>query len=240
MLVITYAFFQQKCIVMNEVVTLLLQQEINRDFEKLNEGKVLTRKSKEFLMKNSSSIQDVLQIWPRGSRNPIVQGFRNPMQEVEGITSGTKTISRPQSQGLMPRWRESRELMPLPPSREIIRFSFSLPSSYLFLDRNFTWLRVCPAVITCIIRCTVGFCKKRLIDGPERRGSTEGHPHRRWGPMGSSGARWGLVGPGEARRRSENAFAERLVGGMSIETTGTRQFTFLRPFATRLPSRVRL
>jgi len=37
MLVITYAFFQQKCTKMNEVVTSLLQPEINRDFEKLNE-----------------------------------------------------------------------------------------------------------------------------------------------------------------------------------------------------------
>lgn len=36
-LVIMYAFFQQKCTKMNEVVTSLLQPEINRDFEKLNE-----------------------------------------------------------------------------------------------------------------------------------------------------------------------------------------------------------
>lgn len=35
-LVITHAFFQQKCTKMNEVVTSLLP-EINRDFEKLND-----------------------------------------------------------------------------------------------------------------------------------------------------------------------------------------------------------
>lgn len=191
------------------------------------------RGSKEFLRSARRKIWNILQICARGSRKSTVQSLRDPMQEIERITSGTKTISRPQSQGLVPRWRESREAYARP-SREIIRFSFPLPSSYLFLDRNFTWLRVCPAVITCIMRCTVGFRKKRLIDGPEGRGATEGHPHRRRGPAGPGGARWGSTA------WSENAFAERLVGGMSIETTGTRQFTFLRPFATRFPPRVRL
>lgn len=61
----------------------------------------------------------------------MMQGLRNPMREVGRITSGTKTISRPQSQGPMPRWGENRESsMPGSlPRREIIRFS--LPPSPL-------------------------------------------------------------------------------------------------------------
>lgn len=63
--------------------------------------------------------------------------------------------------------------------------------SLLFLNRGFTWPRVCPAVITCIMRGAVGLRKKGLIDGPRRRGAAEGSPPSSVGP-----------------RRGENAFAE--------------------------------
>jgi len=61
------------------------------------------------------------------------------MREVGRITSGTKTISRPQSQGPMPRWRESRELMPVPPATRNNPF---LPPSSLSLSLSWSKLHL--------------------------------------------------------------------------------------------------
>lgn len=99
----------------------------------------MTRKERIFeireVSKNFFNIRGVLQICARGSRKWIVRGLRNPMREVGRITSGTKTISRPQSQGPMPRWRESRELMPVPPATRNNPF-LPLPSLSLSLSRS--------------------------------------------------------------------------------------------------------
>lgn len=111
--------------------------------------------------------------------------------------------------------------MPVPPRNNPFLFLFLFvpqPSSLFFLNRGFTWPRVCPAVITCIMHGAVGLCKKGLIDGPGRRGAAEGSLPSSVGPDGG------------AKTLSRN----RPAGGMSIETTGTRRFTFLHPF---LPTR---
>lgn len=95
----------------------------------------------------------------------------------------------------MPRWRVARARARLPATRNNLFLSLPRTPSMLFLNRGFTWPRVCPAVITCIMRGAVRLRKKRLIDGPRRRGVAERSPPS-------------SVGPGGARRRGENAFAE--------------------------------
>lgn len=234
-LVITHAFLQRKYTKMNEVVTSLLPRDHQSWFREIwtNGGKVSTRREREKIFEIREDIQHFFFFlkYPRFSKSKRgdLESRWCEVLEIRCKKSGESRAARRRSHDRNPRaqgWRENREISgPSLPRREIIRFSLSLSLSRSKLHLAASLSR------RYYVYNALGFRKKKA----NRRGPRG--VARPWGIRIVDGA-W--RGPGEARRRSENAFAERLVGGMSIETTGTRQFTFLRPFATRYPPRVPL
>jgi len=139
------------------------------------------------------------------------------MQELVIHEGGDRRqVSRPQSWRSPPplRWRDS-----CPSSREIIHFSFS-PSSppLISFSIGVSWS---PSNLSHCYYVYNTQCDETRQKKPNRRCP---------GGVAAAGRRprRGPAGPGGAKTLSRNG----PTGGMSIETTGTQRFTFLRPFTS--------
>lgn len=152
--------------------------------------------------------------------------IKSGLKRLRGVPLDNKNLRIEKSQrrtairAWCPRWRLARARARPPATRNnpSRRFSFP-PSSPLRPSLSQSRLHLAASLSRCYYVYNArrgGTLQKRLIDGPRRRGAAEGSPPS-------------SAGTGGVQRRGENAFAEQ-TGGMSIETTGTRRFTFLRPF----------